>query len=117
MIAPIRPIPRASEVIDRCAEVTGVPVTDILGPCRETAIVDARHLACVALREICKMSYPEIARKLGYRSHASVVSTVRHRPKPDQFGQWMIRVQVWAENRPVQPARDAAEGSDGSGVG
>jgi len=56
---------------------TGVPVSDIMnirGVASEA--VRARTLACVVMREVTHMSYPEIARAMGYRSHGAVINAI-----------------------------------------
>jgi chromosomal replication initiation ATPase DnaA len=63
-------------VLQSCVE-HGVTLSDLLGPSRDPALVAARWTACRRLRVDRRMSGPEIARAVGYRSHTSVLKAIK----------------------------------------
>ncbi len=58
-------------VVAACARSFGIKVADILGHSRSQTNALARKAAAWLLRTHVGMSYPEIARELGYADHTS----------------------------------------------
>lgn len=65
------------QIIDLAARHFGVTPADIVSTRRERSILEARHAAMYAVREILPRSYPEIARAFGDRDHTSIIHAVR----------------------------------------
>ncbi|KLU62223.1 chromosomal replication initiator protein DnaA [Peptococcaceae bacterium CEB3] len=68
------PVPR--NVIRVASQVTGIPAEEILGSRRVAPLVEARHLAMYAVREICGSGYAEIGRIFG-KEHGAVIRACR----------------------------------------
>ncbi|CAA7601253.1 Chromosomal replication initiator protein DnaA [Acididesulfobacillus acetoxydans] len=69
-----KPVPR--NVIRITSQVTGIPAEEILGSGRPAPLVEARHLAMYAVREICGCGYAEIGRIFG-KEHGAVIRACR----------------------------------------
>lgn len=52
-------------------EAAGVSFSELIGRDRHAAVIEARRVIVVLLRERTRMSYPEIARALYRRNHSS----------------------------------------------
>ena len=63
-------------VLESCVE-HGVTVTEFFGNGRHRRLFTARWQACRRLRDERRMSGPEIASAVGYRSHTSVWLALR----------------------------------------
>lgn len=68
-----RPV-RLGEVLDAACAVSGVEVSEVLGPSRHRRVVLARSLAARLARDVTNHSYPEIAKALNRRNHSTIVT-------------------------------------------
>lgn len=59
-------------IIELASQFFGVSVVDIVSPRREARLVEARHIAMYAIRDLMPRSYPEIGRAFGGRDHTSI---------------------------------------------
>lgn len=62
-----------ADVIVATAAHTGVPRREIVGGCRSSGIVEARHLGIEVAMQITGRSTPEVARRFGLVDHTSVL--------------------------------------------
>ena len=79
MLASIEPIflrPGPERVLSVVAELTGVPVTTLLGPARNHPVSHARKLAMYLLRTEAGLSHAEVGRLVG-RGTATVITLTR----------------------------------------
>lgn len=63
-------------VMREVSEKHGIPIEAIKSGDRNRRITDARHEICYRLITEFKMSYPAVARKVGYDNHTSVLHAV-----------------------------------------
>lgn len=63
---------RARDVMIAVSDVFDVPLRDLVSASRTSRIKAARDMAIVVMRDETDLSFPDIARVLGLRSHASV---------------------------------------------
>lgn len=68
---------RSAEVIEAVCTVCQVNESDLFGGSRERTVHTAKKVAVVCLRDLCGMSYPEIARAMRQTSHS--VAHARYR--------------------------------------
>jgi len=73
----VTPIPSFAMIIAAVAEVTDVPVRDMLGPWRYRRAVHARQVAIYLMRKIKNASFPQIGEKLGGRDHSTAMHSYR----------------------------------------
>lgn len=71
------PHPSINDIINEVARQHGVEVVEIIGDRRTVRVVKARDEAAYRLRIERRMSYPEIASALGFRSHTSVLVAIK----------------------------------------
>lgn len=71
---PANPVER---IVARVAAVFGVKPKDILGTCRQRAVLVPRHVAMYLAREVAKLSLPQIGAAFGGRDHTTVLHAVR----------------------------------------
>lgn len=67
----------ADQIIEAAADHFGVRTCDITCPGREKTRIRMRFIVAALLRDRLEMSYPEIARELGYNDHTSAMNGVR----------------------------------------
>lgn len=67
---------RPEEVIGAVASVLGMRPTDLLSRTKAPIVVRARAVACLALRDAGRLSYPEIGRVMS-RDHTTVIYAVK----------------------------------------
>jgi chromosomal replication initiation ATPase DnaA len=84
---------RVSEVIDAVCSVTSVPYSDMASDSRRAEIVRARRLCVVCLYDICRRSFPEIARAMSKRSHSTVIAQY-HANRDDDMIRDIDRVRL-----------------------
>ena len=60
-------------IIKACAEMSGVPPTDITGPYRTDKIVTARFVYYFLARRLTRKTLPQIAHHCGNRDHSTVI--------------------------------------------
>ena len=70
-------IPKIADILEVVSFVSGVPVRDILGPWRERGRTIPRFAVYWIARHFTLLSYPQIARAMGNRDHATIISGVR----------------------------------------
>ena len=63
----------ASDVIHAVADFFEVPISDLTERSRKQEIVEPRQIAMFLLREMLKLSYPNIGEKLGKRDHTTAI--------------------------------------------
>ena len=68
---------RVDDVLRAACHAAGVEVSEVLGPSRHKRVVLARSMACWLLRDLTRMSLPEIARGLHLRTHTTVHAAVK----------------------------------------
>lgn len=68
-----RPVPigRPSRIIQRALEMYGYDRADLIGPCRQRHLAEARYSIIAAMRHF-GMSYTQIGQHLGGRDHSTV---------------------------------------------
>lgn len=64
-------------ILRATSTVFGVGIEDLIGPRRSRAVAHARFCAALLLRDICHLSYPEIAKELHRADHTTAVHAVR----------------------------------------
>jgi len=87
-----------------CSE-TGVERDELRSNRRTARIVRAREACAVALREIRSLSYPEIAKLIGVRSHGSVIrmeQRMRDRLEAEELSAMIGRVRVQTMGKPFE---------------
>jgi chromosomal replication initiator protein len=63
-------------IVERTAQHFDVPVSDIISPKRDKAIVVPRQLAMYLLRSELHLSFPKIASELGRKDHTTAIHSV-----------------------------------------
>lgn len=77
-LRPVRFIPEATEIIIDTALSRGVNIRHMIASTKKTqAIAMAREEACARIREELGLSYPQIAKQIGFRDHTSALLAVR----------------------------------------
>ena len=84
---------RVSDLIDAVCVVTGVSYSELMGDSRRAEIVRAKRLCVVCLYDICRRSFPEIARAMGKRSHSTMVFRY-HTNRTDDINRDIDRVRL-----------------------
>lgn len=74
-------MPTVTQIIESAASAARLRASDITSHDRTRPIVKARQNAALRLRNELRMSYPEIARALGMRSHATAIAAVNRAAK------------------------------------
>jgi len=64
-------------IIRTTAEYLGQSMDKLISGCRSADCARARGIAMYLIRELAKMSYPEIGRVLGIKSHSAVIAACR----------------------------------------
>lgn len=64
---------RGEQMIAAVSAVTRIPRAEIVGPSRKRHVVRARQVACWAMREVLKYSYPIIAKAVGRSDHSTAI--------------------------------------------
>ena len=64
-------------LIRRACTFYGVSLEDMLGPCRQSEIVRARHRLAFMLQTRCQLTLNEVGRRLGNRDHSTVLHATR----------------------------------------
>lgn len=67
-----RPPVTARDIIERAADLTGIPASDITGPRRHAAICRVRWAVMAALRDK-GLSLPQVGARLGRRDHTTIM--------------------------------------------
>ena len=70
-------IPKIADILEVVSFVSGVPVRDIIGPWRWQGFMVPRFAVYWIARHFTLQSYPQIARAMGNRNHATIISGVR----------------------------------------
>lgn len=65
-----RNVKKILKVVSKFYEIS---IDDIQGEKRLESIVKARHVAMYLIRELCKLSYPNIGRKFNNRHHTTIM--------------------------------------------
>jgi hypothetical protein len=104
----------ASEVVASVSAQSGATVSEIMGPSRSATVVRARRAIAMILRHNAGMSYPEIGRALGCRSHTTAWNLIVNY-KADPYTERLIGTvcESLGIETPTQPARATPEGLDG----
>ena len=105
-----RPYP--SEIIHAVALQTGISVAQITSPGRGVSVCMARDMAALALRRQLAMSLPEIAKVLGWKSHATAHAAVTRASLQDAIRE---RVRLTPADT-LATATDAGEAKDGANL-
>ncbi|MGC9046732.1 MAG: chromosomal replication initiator protein DnaA [Minisyncoccia bacterium] len=63
----------SNEIINAVAEVFSIPTQNLIDKNRKQEIVQPRQIAMYLMRELLKMSYPNIGEKFGNRDHTTVM--------------------------------------------
>jgi chromosomal replication initiator protein len=64
------------DIVERVAAAFGVKPKDVLGPCRQRAVLVPRHVAMYLAREVVKLSLPAVGAAFG-RDHTTVMHACR----------------------------------------
>lgn len=59
-------------IIKMTAQTTGISIEELVGPSRKPRVNEARELAIYAIRTLCQLSYPAIARYFN-RNHSTMI--------------------------------------------
>jgi chromosomal replication initiation ATPase DnaA len=65
---------RAEEIVAASAKAFGIRGPDVLGKSKSNTIAHARQACAWIMRTHTRMSFPEIARAIGYADHSSAMS-------------------------------------------
>ncbi|MFW6032781.1 MAG: DnaA ATPase domain-containing protein, partial [Phycisphaeraceae bacterium] len=94
---PVRPV-SLEKVLDVACEQLGVTREQVMGRGRQKMVVLARSLVIHLTRQMTPMSYPEIARAFGRRTHSTVITAEQRVQKQLKQGQ---RIDLPGELEPV----------------
>jgi hypothetical protein len=77
-----RPLPMREDIAELTVSVCKalgviVPLTAVIGKCRQKSLVEVRHLSMWLARRCRGLSFPEIGRNFGNRDHTTAMSAVR----------------------------------------
>lgn len=86
--------PDTLDVIRAVADRYDLSVCDLLGPATRRRIAYARHEAMAAVRDMGRLSFPQIGRIFGGRDHTSVLTGIRHHHARIAWA----NVLIWAGN-------------------
>jgi len=64
-------------IVRRVAAVYDVSVKDLLGKCRQRAVMLPRQVAMYIVRDVTKLSLPQIGKAFGGRDHTTVMHSCR----------------------------------------
>lgn len=73
----LAPLPKIADILEAVSYASGVPVRDIVGPWRWQGFTIPRFVVYWIARNFTLQSYPQIARAIGNRNHATIISGVR----------------------------------------
>ena len=94
---PVLRIPPASLIVEWVAVVSGVSLSDLLGTPQQAPVRYARTAAYVLLREVCNLSYQQIADTMNRSSHNPVWGAI-NRNRPDEVNPIIRGVKAkWRE--------------------
>jgi len=74
---PFTPNPTVHRAVDFIASEYGLEPAQIYGKDRRGSVAAARSLACLAVRDSMRMSFPEMGEAFGRRDHTTIISAVR----------------------------------------
>lgn len=92
---------QAEPILQAAADAFGVTRDDIDSTDRHQTVFLARAVAMTLVRELLKMSYPEIGRLFG-KDHTTVMSAIRRVDQLLEGGpnrEWLVRCFADAKNR------------------
>jgi chromosomal replication initiation ATPase DnaA len=71
------PLSAPQIILRQVARKHGVTLSEMLGPSRKRFIAHARFEAAYRLRTECRMSLPQIGRRLGGKDHTTIIHALR----------------------------------------
>ena len=74
------------QIQEAAAQAFDLPPSDLTGPSRAAAPLQARQLAIYLCREMTDLSLPQIGRQFGGRDHATILNAVRRIEKKEREG-------------------------------
>jgi hypothetical protein len=74
---PFTPNATVHRAVDFIASEYGLGADQLYGHDRRGSVTAARSLACLAVRDSMRLSFPEIGRAFGNRDHSTIISAVR----------------------------------------
>jgi len=100
----------ADHVIAVAAKHFGIRPCDIIGPGRSPRLIKARFICCSIVRERLDLSYPELAKALGYGDHTAAINAVRQARVRRQTNDYWARdfdaietaLLDWREEREIE---------------
>lgn len=88
---PLRSTIRSTDIIEAVAHVTGVFVSDIFTDTSTKKAVLVKTVVTICLRDMLKMSFPEMAKAMRVRNHSTFVSRY-HRPRTEEVNRLVAHV-------------------------
>lgn len=90
--------PSIDAILDAVSEVSGMPISDILGPNRSYKYTRPRFMAIALLRQLrADLSQPTIGRLMGNRDHTSILHALRQFEKlkgEAPFKDWLATPRI-----------------------
>lgn len=92
----------AQDVLAATSYIFSVSVSELRGPSKMRYVAQPRQLACLAMRDLIGLSYPQIARFTGRSDHTGAIHNVRTmRAKCDTDATWAYRHKLLINSIPV----------------
>lgn len=85
--------PNIAQIIAAFAEVTHVPIREIVSRQRSRSILKARHQAWYAARVLTGASYPEIAKAFGLKDHTSVMRACQKLAGDERYQRRLVQMR------------------------